>query len=139
MEQQIVALPRTNRTSQQIRDLRTMFDETEITVKEFCLLHGISVRSFNKLVVQVKEHTRSKGSFIRSALQVFVEVLVCSSLSGALFAELNDIRIYQPLDLSFLKELLPWAAYSQLPICATIISIAKKPICAKDSICFLVL
>ena len=107
MEQQIVALPRTNRTSQQIRDLRTMFDETEITVKEFCLLHGISVRSFNKLVVQVKEHTRSKGSFIRSALQVFVEVLVCSSLSGALFAELNDIRIYQPLDLSFLKELLP--------------------------------
>lgn len=37
----------------------------------------------------------------------FAEVMVRSTLAGTLFAEVNGIRIYQPVNASFLKELLP--------------------------------
>jgi hypothetical protein len=37
----------------------------------------------------------------------FAKVVIRSSLPGTLFAEVNGIRLYQPVHAAFLKELLP--------------------------------
>jgi hypothetical protein len=101
MEQQIKALPRTRRTSQQINDLLTEFDNSGCTVKEFCLLHGMSAGAFHKWQSRYKSISDQKDPS-----PGFAEVMVRTS-SGALFAEVNGIRLYQPVHASFLKELLP--------------------------------
>lgn len=102
MEQQITALPRIRRTSQQIRDLLTEFAEGGYTVKEFFQLHDLSAGAFHKWQLRYKNIPDPKDPS-----RGFTELLVHSSLSGALFAELNGIRLYQRVNASFLKDLLP--------------------------------
>jgi len=101
MEQQS-ALPRTRRTSQQIKDLLTAFEEAGCTVKEFCLLHGMSGGTFHKWQSRYRNMNDQKD-----LSPGFAEVMIRSSVPGALFAEVNGVRLYQPVHASFLKELLP--------------------------------
>lgn len=101
MEQAMVAKTRTRRTQEQIRDLLAEFDEAGCTVKEFCQLKGISQGNFHKWKSRHKEiylpKERSSG---------FAQVVVRSSSSAHLFAEVNGIRFYQSVSAAYLKELI---------------------------------
>jgi|SRR5882672_1550473 len=101
MEQFTPSSPRIRRTRQQIQDLLAEFSKTGCTVKEFCLIHHISQGAFHKWQSRLKSKPAQKHK-----QQGFAEVQVGSFSSGALFAEVNGIRIYQPVMASYLKELL---------------------------------
>jgi hypothetical protein len=102
MEQQLTTSPRTRRTKQQIKDLLTKFDKSDCTVKEFCLLHGMSPGTFYKWMSRYRNVAEQKDTSAG-----FAKVVIRSSLPGTLFAEVNGIRLYQPVHAAFLKELLP--------------------------------
>jgi len=101
MEQLIKPSLRRRRSHQQIRNLLTEFGKADLTVKEFCLLQHISPGTFHKWQARLKDKEAPQNN--RPA---FTEVQVSSSSSGALFAEVSGIRIYQPVTASYLKELL---------------------------------
>lgn len=101
MEQPIVARTRTRKTQQQIRDLLAEFDKAGCTIKEFCQLKGVSQGNFHKW------KSRRKGidvQMVRSS--GFAKVMVRSSSSEHLFAEVNGIRFYQAVSAAYLKELI---------------------------------
>ena len=97
----MVAKTRTRRTQEQIRDLLAEFDKAGCRVKEFCQLKGINQGNFHKWKSRRKEmgmqKERSSG---------FAQVVVRSSSSDHLFAEVNGIRFYQPVSAAYLKELI---------------------------------
>ncbi len=101
MEQSIVAKTRTRRTQDQIRDLLTEFDTAGCTVKEFCQLKGIGQGNFHKWKLRRKEI-----GLVKEKSSGFAQVLVQSSTSEHLFAEVNGIRLFQPVSAAYLKELV---------------------------------
>jgi hypothetical protein len=101
MEQPIIVKARTRRTQQQISDLLAEFDKADCTVKEFCELKGINQGNFHKW-----KSRRKEIGVQRSRPSAFTKVLVRSSSSDHLFAEVNGVRFYQPVSAAYLKELI---------------------------------
>ena len=106
MEQPMVAKSRTRRTQEQIRDLLAEFDKAGCTVKEFCQLKGINQGNFHKWKSRRKEIDPIAIGLQRKRPSGFAKVVVRSSSSDLLFAEVNGIRFYQPVTASYLKELI---------------------------------
>ncbi len=97
----MVRKTRPRRTQQQISDLLSEYDKAGCTVKEFCQLKGISQGNFHKWKSRRKETgLRKRGP------SGFAKVVVGSSSSDYLFAEVNGIRFYQSVSASYLKELI---------------------------------
>lgn len=99
MEQSITTKPRRRRTQQQIRDLLTQFNKANCTVKEFCRVNHISHATFHKWRSRLRNKAQKDSS------PGFAEVVVRSASPDVLFAEVNGIRIYQPVSAAYLKEL----------------------------------
>lgn len=103
MEQRNSKQPSLRRTKAQMLDLLSEYDKKHgLTVKAFCEIHKISEGSF----YYARSHYRSvvapqpqPSGFIAIARQVNKE-----SASG-LFAEVNGIRLYQPVSADYLKSL----------------------------------
>jgi hypothetical protein len=94
---------RSRKTRQQIQDLLAEFSKSDCTVKEFCLLHHISQGTFHKWQSRHKNKTGKQvepASF--AALQITSSI---ASTNVALFAEVKEIKIYQPVAAAYLKEL----------------------------------
>jgi hypothetical protein len=89
------------RNKEQIMDLLRVFESSNFSVKEFCKTHKINAVNFHKRRSRYNVKTGGK-----KRISGFASVDVASPRSG-LFAEVNGIRIYQPVSASFLKELLP--------------------------------
>jgi hypothetical protein len=91
---------RNRRSKQQILDLLSVFENSNLTVQEFCSTHNINAGNFHKWTSRYKRNTGTE-KFIAGG---FAAMNIVASHSG-LFAEVNGIRIYQPVSASFLKEL----------------------------------
>ncbi len=94
---------RIRRTSVEIKKLLNEFTEGTVNAKEFCMLHNITEAVFYKW--------RSRYSDTVSANRDgFFTIKQARSSSApnatTLFAEVNGIRIYQPVAASYLKEIL---------------------------------
>ena len=86
----------------QIVELLEQFDKSNNTAAEFCRRHQINIASFHKW------RSRYKPAAISSTTTpgfASVEVIGAAS-SSSLFAEVNGIRIYQPVSAAFLKALV---------------------------------
>jgi transposase-like protein len=92
---------RRRRNKEQILDLLRAFESSSLSVKEFCKTHNINAVNFHKW--RSRYNLKAGG---KKRISSFASVDIVSSRSG-LFAEVNGIRIYQPVSASFLKELLP--------------------------------
>lgn len=87
-----------SRRSSEIRALLELFDSSGITAKQFCANNAISETAFYKWRGRYRA-VEEKNDFI--------PLQVAASVSPGPFAEVNGIRIFQPVSASFLKELLP--------------------------------
>ena len=103
MEQTTSNQPGSRRTKAQMLKLLSEYDKAHgLTVKAFCELHKISEGSF----YYARSHHRSAvtpqpqpSGFIAIARPVIKET------AGILFAEVNGIKLYQPVAADYLKSL----------------------------------
>lgn len=92
---------RARRTSVEIKNLLEAFSQSDLSAKEFCLLHSISEAGFYKWRARhVNTSISKKNDFV--ILRESSEV----NNGSMLFAEVKGIRIYQAVAASYLKELI---------------------------------
>lgn len=99
---------RQRRSHQQIQELLDLFAKSNVNVKDFCKQQGIGPANFHKWKSRYKIG-KEKTSRLPAGQAGFARVdVVCSEQATVpgLFAEVNRIKIYQPVSASFLKELL---------------------------------
>lgn len=99
MEQEQKTSARHRRSKQQIQHLLNLFAKSNSRVKDFCKEHNISPANFHKWKSRYKSNLAGKKNASGFARMDIV------SLPG-LFAEVNGIRIYQPVSAAYLKELV---------------------------------
>ena len=92
---------RQRRSRKQIEELLQLFSKSPCSVKEFCKEQGISPANFHKWKGRYKV-----GPVAKQKPSGFASIDVTRPPLPGLFAEVNGIRIYQPVSASFLKELL---------------------------------
>lgn len=92
---------RRRRTSQEILQLLALFKKQQCSAAEFCTTNNISKTAFAKWRSRYgTQHRVSKTTPAFSTFHCAVQ-----SDTPMLFAEVNGIRIYQPVAACFLKEL----------------------------------
>ena len=84
-----------------MKQLLEDFTQSGINANEFCKTRGISEGAFYKWRSRYEKKSTAKQN-------KFVKLKVPSALAHepGLFAEVNGIRIYQPVTALYLKELL---------------------------------
>jgi predicted acetyltransferase len=96
--------PRIRRSNEQILHLLEEFKKSGLSVKQFCMTHNLSKGTFHKW------QSKNKNNFNRQKRNTgFAEVHVLRSVGPvqtALFAEVNGIKLYQPVAAAYLKELV---------------------------------
>lgn len=93
------------RSNSEIINLLNEFEKTGVSVKEFCITHSIGKATFHKWQSRYKskpDKQRKRAGFAR--LHIVPSAL---HTQPPLFAEVNGIKIYQPVRASYLKEFLP--------------------------------
>jgi hypothetical protein len=103
MEQSTNKPLRVRRTQNQIEQLLQEFEKGDLKVVEFCDLHGIGKATFDKW--QSRYRRKTKKNFKPGG---FAKLKIHTSDPGVdsvLFAEVNGIKLYQPVAASYLKEL----------------------------------
>jgi len=101
MEQPVGPKVRIRRTQQQIDDLISQYEEGGYGVKEFCEMTGLNPANFHKWL------SRRKVTGLNDrASSGFSKLVVQTSLTDHLFAEVSGIRLYQPVSAAYLKELV---------------------------------
>lgn len=95
---------RQRRSNQQIGQLLQEFENSNVSVKDFCKLHHISTGNFHKWKSRYKSKAASRK---RPTGFATVDIVGTSptDLPG-LFAEVNGIKLYQPVAARYLKELI---------------------------------
>lgn len=93
--------PRSRRNRQQILELLSEFENSTMSVTDFCNLHKISKGAFQQWKVRHGKRQSKQAGFAQ--LQVSVPV---GKHAEGLFAEVKGIKIYQPVAAAYLKELL---------------------------------
>ena len=102
MIEQISGNPvRKRRTGRQIQDLLKTFEKGDVTVQQFCNTYTISKGTFYKWQSRYKiKATNQDSSESFARIQI-----IPSAAQATLFAEVNGIKIYQPVAAAYLKEL----------------------------------
>ena len=101
---------RQRRSKQEVKDLLIAFEKSNSTIKEFCEDQNLSYGVFQKWRSRHGSSARRKRTltaqeFTKTEKPGFADVRIIPS-SAALFAEVNGIKIFQPVAASYLKELL---------------------------------
>lgn len=92
---------RKRRTGRQIQDLLKTFEKGDLTVQQFCNTHTISKGTFYKWQSRYKIKTTKQDE-----PDSFAGIkIIPSAAQATLFAEVNGIKIYQPVVAAYLKEL----------------------------------
>ena len=99
MEQVNQSSRRQRRNSQQILALLAKYNSSGLSVSDFCERHQITESNLRKWISRAKQKANKK-----EMRRSFTAVQVTTSES-VLFAEVDGIRIYQPVAASYLKEL----------------------------------
>ncbi|MGZ3890623.1 MAG: IS66 family insertion sequence element accessory protein TnpA [Methanobacteriaceae archaeon] len=93
------------RSRNQIRELLRKYDKTSgITIKAFCKLHQVSEGSFYSARKRLRASAAplpKPAGFVALSRPAFTEA------TSTLFAEVNGIRLYQPVSADYLKALIP--------------------------------
>lgn len=84
----------------QILELLQAFEKSEMTVRDFSKLNNISTGILYKWKNRYKNGGNKTAGFAR------IDITAPHQVAQGLFAEVNGIRIYQPVSATFLKELL---------------------------------
>jgi len=92
---------RLRRNIGQIHDLLKEFDKGNVSAVDFCRQHKISKGTFYKWQSRYKRKAEKK-----TEAPGFAGIRIIPSSCSTLFAEVNGIKIYQPVAASYLKELL---------------------------------
>jgi hypothetical protein len=104
MEQMNVKQPKMRRSKAQLLDLVKEYDKNPgLTIKAFCKLHQISEGSFYSARSRYRAPGASKqkpSGFIALSSPVLKEQ------GDILFAEVNGIKLYQPVAADYLKALV---------------------------------
>ena len=104
MEQMNVNQPKVRHSKAQLLDLVKEYDKNPgMTIKAFCKRHQISEGSFYSARSRYRATGASKqkpSGFITLSAPVLKEP------AGTLFAEVNGIKIYQPVPADYLKALV---------------------------------
>lgn len=91
----------TRRSSSEILSILQQYKQSNQTVRAFCETQNLNTGTFNtwkkRYRFQVASPSNSNG---------FMELQVNSTSPAQLFAEVNGIRIYQPVSADFLKSLI---------------------------------
>ena|ERR1700760_1547239 len=98
MEINAVRAKRSFKSEEEIKLLLEQQQVSGRSVKSFCDNNNLAYGSFQNWRKRYGKQSSPVG---------FVEVNVAAHGSAALFAEVNGIKIYQPVNASYLKELLP--------------------------------
>ncbi|NJO24655.1 MAG: transposase [Bacteroidia bacterium] len=101
MEQIANKPARRRRSTHEILGLLDEFEKGGVSVKEFCIRHNISKAAFHKWQSRHKSNTDEQPGF--ADLHIIPQV---ANIHAALFAEVKGVRIYQPVSVSYLKELM---------------------------------
>lgn len=102
MEQTISNQTGSRRTKAQMLKLLSEYDKAHgLTVKAFCELHKISEGSF----YYARSHYRSTVAPQPSGF-IAIARPVIKDTAGVLFAEVNGIKLYQPVAADYLKSLV---------------------------------
>ena len=104
MEQVIGKPPRIRRSYQQILSLLDEFEKENMSVIDFCQEHGIGKATFHKWKSRYQYKSEKK-----KRAPGFARLHIAASPANSvaiLFAEVQGIKIYQPVTASYLKELL---------------------------------
>jgi hypothetical protein len=89
------------RTKEQILSLLREHQSSNLSIKAFCEQHNVSNATFNNWRKRFAEISHREPASAFTTLK-----LVDSQPSARLFAEVNNIRIYQFVDATYLKELM---------------------------------
>jgi hypothetical protein len=103
MEQNAINRPRLRRSQNQIEQLLQEFEKGNFSVAEFCQLHTVSKAAFHKWQSRYRTKTKKNSKSVG-----FAKLKIASASinpQGLLFAEVNGIKLYQPVAASYLKEL----------------------------------
>lgn len=95
---------RRRRNRDQILQLLEKFEVAGVSVKEFCKTHHINQGNFHKWKSRYKDGGAAKK--VDASGFTCIDVTHRVAVHAELFAEVNGIRIYRPVNASFLKELL---------------------------------
>lgn len=96
--------PLSRRNKKQLLELLREYDKTKgVSIKEFCKLHNVTEGSFYT--------ARKRYRLAVTAKQVssrFIPITAPSvnQPAGSLFAEVNGIKLYQPVPADYLKSLI---------------------------------
>lgn len=104
MEQTTNKPRRIRRHNYEILQLLDDFEKSQVSVKEFCLMHNIGKATFHKWQSRYKSKPDQPKPFGFADLQITAS---SATVQIVLFAEVSGIKIYQPVTASYLKELLP--------------------------------
>jgi hypothetical protein len=103
MEQSANKPSRLRRSQNQIEQLLEEFEKGNLDVAEFCELHAVSRTTFYKWQSRYRRKTK-KNSKARGFAKLKIAAPAVNP-PGLLFAEVNGIKLYQPVTASYLKEL----------------------------------
>ena len=93
---------RVSRSQEQIISLLEAYSKSNLRVKDFCAANNIIPGTFHNWKKKYGGHYKKINEPAG-----FASLQIQSSFAGiALFAEVNGIRIYQPVTPAYLKELL---------------------------------
>jgi hypothetical protein len=92
---------RNRRSNRQILDLLKVFNEQKIKVVDFCKINKIDKGTFYKWQSRYRSNSGKKPE-----KPGFADVRIINVPSATLFAEVNGIKIFQPVLACYLKELL---------------------------------
>jgi hypothetical protein len=85
------------RTREQIDELLKLYATSGLSIKSFCAINHIPTGSF---------HNWQKRFVSKPASCGFATVKVAPLPAAMLFAEVNGVKLYQPVSAAYLKELL---------------------------------
>lgn len=96
-------ISRLRRSHKQIEELLEGFEKGNSNIAEFCELHSISKATFHKWKSRYRTKTQKNAKGIGFA-RLKIPMRALDTPSG-LFAEVNGIKVYQPVAATYLKEL----------------------------------
>lgn len=103
MEQTIVKPKNKRRSRQDILQLLEAFTKAGISVQTFCDQHNIGKSTFHKWQSRYKH--KAEASSTATAFSA-INIISAAGYSATLYAEVNGIKLYQPVSAAYLKELL---------------------------------
>ena len=99
MENSSVSSRRHWRSREQKEALLALQQQSGLSVKSFCVKHGISTATFHNWRQQLKKPASDLAG------SGFAKLAIQETALPLLFAEVKGIRLYQPVSVDFLKAL----------------------------------